>query len=64
MADLETVRITFTCSHCGAINELTAAYVHEGTVIHCSRCRASIAPLGLLLHRHPQPQHPAELLKA
>ena len=48
MNDLDTVRVTFVCSHCGAINELTASHVHDGTVVHCSKCRASVAPLGLL----------------
>jgi DNA-directed RNA polymerase subunit RPC12/RpoP len=63
MNDLETIRITFTCSRCGAINELTAAHVHEATVIHCSRCGASVAPLGLL-QKQPEREAPAELVKA
>jgi DNA-directed RNA polymerase subunit RPC12/RpoP len=48
MTSLKTVRVTFTCSHCGSINELTAAHLHEGTMIHCSRCSSSVAPIGLL----------------
>lgn len=52
MNALETVRVTFTCSHCGSVNELTAAHLHEATMIHCSRCTTSVAPLGLL-HRKP-----------
>lgn len=48
MNDLETVRVTFTCSHCGTVNELTASHVHDGTVIHCSKCGSSVAPLGAL----------------
>jgi uncharacterized paraquat-inducible protein A len=51
MSDPETIHVTFTCSHCGCVNELTAAHVHTSTVIHCSRCRASIAPLALLRDR-------------
>ena len=48
MNDFETVRVTFTCSRCSSVNELTAAWVHEATVIHCSRCATAVAPLGLL----------------
>lgn len=63
MTDLETIHITFTCSHCGSTNELTASHVHQATVIHCSRCRASVAPLGLL-QKQSEPERPAELIKA
>jgi uncharacterized metal-binding protein len=52
MNDFETVRVTFTCSHCSSVNELTAAIVHEATVIHCSRCATAVAPLGLLHRGH------------
>jgi DNA-directed RNA polymerase subunit RPC12/RpoP len=63
MTNSQTIRISFTCSHCGSINELTASHVHEATVIHCSRCRASVAPLGLL-SRQPEPKQPTELVEA
>ena len=63
MNDLATVRVTFTCPHCGSTNELTAAYVHEATVVHCSKCRASIAPLRLLSQR-PAQTTVAALIKA
>jgi len=63
MNDFQTVRVTFTCGHCGSINELTAAHVHEGTVIHCSRCSASIAPLRLL-RDNPAPKVEAQLVEA
>ena len=53
MTIIDTVRVTFTCSHCGSTNELTAAYVHQCTVIHCSRCSASVAPLGELCEDRP-----------
>ena len=55
MNDIETVRVTFTCSHCGSTNELTTAHVHQGTVIHCSQCSASVAPLGELCQESPAP---------
>ena len=48
MNDLQAVRVTFTCAHCGSVNELTAAHLHEATIIHCSRCTASVAPLHVL----------------
>jgi len=48
MNDPETVRVTFTCAHCGATNELTAAHLHEATVVHCSRCSTAVAPIGQL----------------
>jgi transcription elongation factor Elf1 len=51
MNDLRTVRITFTCAHCGSTNELTAAHLHEATMIHCSRCSTSAATLGMLDRR-------------
>lgn len=63
MNDLHTVRVTFTCSHCGSINELTVAHLHDATMIHCSRCTASVAPLGLL-NQKPSPEAPIELAKA
>ena len=63
MTDSETIRISFTCAHCGSTNELTATHVHEATVIHCSRCGASVAPLGRLTKR-PEREHPGELVEA
>jgi DNA-directed RNA polymerase subunit RPC12/RpoP len=62
MSILETIRVSVTCSRCGALNELTAAHLHETTVIHCSRCSASIGPLGSLARRpvvdsEPQAAH-------
>lgn len=48
MNDRETVRVTFKCTHCGSVNELTAARLHEATMIHCSHCAASVAPLAVL----------------
>jgi peptide subunit release factor 1 (eRF1) len=62
MNDRETIRVTFTCSHCSSTNELTAADVHEATVIHCSHCGASIAPLGLL-NKKPALERHAELAR-
>jgi DNA-directed RNA polymerase subunit RPC12/RpoP len=59
MNDLETVRVTFTCSRCGSINELTAAHLHEATMIHCSRCSNSVAPLGVL-SRKPTDEVPSQ----
>lgn len=52
MTNSKAVRVTFTCVHCGSVNELTAAHLHEGTMIHCSRCSSSVAPLGLLDKRN------------
>ena len=51
MNNIETVRVTFICDHCGSPNELTAAYLHEATIIHCSRCSTSVAPLAVLLNK-------------
>ncbi len=53
MNDIDTIRVRFTCSHCGSSNELTAAHVHQGTVIHCSRCSAPVARLGELCQKPP-----------
>jgi len=64
MNDLETARVTFTCTHCGTVNELTAAYLPVGTLIHCSKCRISIAPLGVLLGKDIQLYDTRELLSA
>ena len=63
MTDLETVHITFTCLHCGSVNELTANHLHDATVIHCSRCRTAVGPLAFL-RDHPAPDYRAELLRA
>lgn len=63
MTDSETIHISFTCSHCGSTNELTATHVHEATVIHCSSCRAAVAPVGLL-NKRAEPEHPGELVEA
>lgn len=63
MNDLQTVRVTFTCTHCGSVNELTAAHLHEATMIHCSRCSASVAPLHVL-SRKPAPEAQRELIRA
>lgn len=53
MNDIGTIRVTFTCSHCGSTNELTAAHVHQSTLVHCSRCSASVARLGELWQTPP-----------
>lgn len=55
MTDVDTVRVTFTCSHCGSTNELTATHVHSGTIIHCSRCSVSAGALGDLCQKRPAP---------
>ena len=52
---LQTIRVTFTCSCCGSTNELTATHVHEGTLIHCSRCSSSVARLADLLQHEAAP---------
>jgi len=53
MNDPQTVRVTFTCAHCGATNELTAAHLHEATLVHCSRCSSAAAPIGQLRDQLP-----------
>jgi peptide subunit release factor 1 (eRF1) len=66
MDDLHAVHVTFTCSHCGTANELTTAWVHHATVIHCSHCATAIAPLALLHDKPevPAPTHSTELADA
>ena len=60
MNDLRATRITFTCTRCGSTNELTAAHLHQSTMIHCSHCSASVAPLGIL-ERRPVDATPAQV---
>jgi len=61
MNDPQTVRVTFTCAHCGANNELTAAHLHEATLVHCSRCSTAVAPISLLRDRSEQSPEGAQI---
>jgi len=63
MTDPLTVRVTFTCAHCGTTNELTAAHLHEATVVHCSRCSTAVAPIGHLRDK-PASSTPAAQIAA
>lgn len=48
LQNIETVRITFECPHCGHRNEIVAADLHETTPVNCSHCRRPVAPLSVL----------------
>ncbi len=63
MDEHQAIRVTFTCAQCGSVNELTVVHLHEATVIHCSRCSASVAALGAL-SRQPAAEPDPQLARA